>query len=99
MRPSTSEVPPAANGAMNLTGRLGHACAWASGAACARPSPISASSKMRRLIMAGLSSRSLGGVLEGEHILRRAEVDAPAVLDHPGQVMAALQNADVGQRI
>src|SRR5262245_36262080 len=38
-------------------------------------------------------------LLEGEHLVARVEVHDPAVLDHPREVLAALQNGDVGDRV
>src|SRR6266436_5276830 len=51
MRPSVSDVPPAANGAMNLTVRAGQACAWPWPVAPTRPSATKASSIIRFLII------------------------------------------------
>src|SRR5580704_19397610 len=51
MRPSVSEVPPAANGAMNLTGLVGQVWAWLGCGATARPSATRASSSIGLLII------------------------------------------------
>src|SRR5215468_919334 len=38
-------------------------------------------------------------LLEGEHLVAWVEVHDLAVLDHPGEMLAALQNGDVGDRV
>src|SRR6202790_139352 len=106
MRTSVSDVPPAANGAMNLTVLAGqvlvdNVCAWPGDVAPTRSSAAKPSSIVRLLITAGSTRgvRSFRRLLERQQILRRAEVDDLAVLDHPGEMTAALQDRDIGDRV
>src|SRR5579864_3358728 len=39
------------------------------------------------------------GLLEGQHLIARIEIDDLAVLDGPGEIFAVLQNGDVGDRV
>src|ERR1700688_31698 len=51
------------------------------------------------VFLAGNSKPSFRGLLEGQHLVARIEIDDLAVLDHPGEVFGVLQNGNVGDRV
>src|SRR5690349_8544550 len=62
-------------------------------------------SPMARRLLDGPLSRTMTAAellrrfAEAQHLLARRKIDELAVLDHVGEVLAALQHGDVGQRI
>src|ERR1700731_3173580 len=50
-------------------------------------------------LMSGDSKPSFRGLLERQHLIAPIEIDDLAVLDHPGEVFAVLQDGDVGDRV
>src|ERR1700675_3083539 len=50
-------------------------------------------------LMSGDSKPSFRGLLERQHLVAPIEIDDLAVLDHPGEVLAVLQDGDIGDRV
>src|ERR1700688_2118828 len=51
------------------------------------------------VFLAGDSQPSFRGLLERQHLVAPIEIDDLAVLDHPGEVLAVLQDGDIGDRV
>src|ERR1700719_3045716 len=50
-------------------------------------------------LMSGDNKPSFRGLLERQHLVASIEIDDLAVLDHPGEVFAVLQDRDIGDRV
>src|SRR6202161_2102162 len=50
-------------------------------------------------LMSGDSKPSFRGLLERQHLVAPIEIDDPAILDHPGEVFAVLQDGDIRDRV
>src|ERR1700733_13190438 len=50
-------------------------------------------------LMSGDSKPSFRGLLERQHLVAPIEIDDLAVLDHPGEVFAVLQDGDIRDRV
>src|ERR1700733_13970207 len=50
-------------------------------------------------LMSGDSKPLFRGLLERQHLVAPIEIDDLAVLDHPGEVFAVLQDGDIGNRV
>src|SRR5580704_18128939 len=51
------------------------------------------------VLLAGDSKPSFRSLLERQHLAAAIEIDDLAILDHPGEVFAVLQDGDIGDRV